>query len=87
MNESVFKKVMAEPTWHESNSLLAQRDMRKRCALVAAETAGEEITRLTARIAELERQLNARVGKVERVAHPSLDAILQPSYGGSDLWA
>jgi len=31
----IFDDVMAEPTWVESNSLLAQQDMRERCANAA----------------------------------------------------
>lgn len=33
----IFDDVMAEPTWVESNSLLAQQDMRERCANAAVE--------------------------------------------------
>ena len=39
----------------------------------------ESLVAANARIAELERQLAQRTGKVDRVAHPQLDAILQPA--------
>ena len=80
MNQKIYDAVIAEPTWHESNSLLAQRDMRKRCAEKAAEVASAEIAKRDARIAELERQLSQRTGRVHS-ANQQIDAILQtPQY-------
>jgi L-lactate utilization protein LutB len=76
MNQKVFNAAMNEATWNESNSLLAQRDMRQRCATKAAEMATEEIAKLNQRIAELERQLNQRTGRVHS-ANQQIDAVLQ----------
>jgi hypothetical protein len=59
MNQKVCDAAMSQPTWNESNSFLAQVDMRRRCAVAAATVAAQEISQLTARIAELERQLAA----------------------------
>lgn len=77
MNETlqrIYSAVIAEPTWHESNSLLAQRDMRKRCAEKAAEVASEEIAKRDARIADLERQLAAAI-RPARVQYESRDIL------------
>jgi hypothetical protein len=85
MNQKVCDAAMSQPTWNESNSLLAQVDMRQRCAIAAANVAGEEIAKLNQRIAELERQLNQRTGRVHS-ANQQIDAVLQtPQY--DRMWA
>lgn len=55
----IFNAIMNEPTWNELDSYRAQTDMRMRCANAAMQVTGEELRRLTARIAELEAE-NAR---------------------------
>lgn len=55
----LFDAIMAQPTWVESNSLLAQQDMRERCANVAVDVAKLLLRERDKRIAELEAQLTA----------------------------
>jgi hypothetical protein len=42
----IFDAVMAQSTWVESDSLLAQRDMRERCAEAAAKAFDEFVAEL-----------------------------------------
>lgn len=55
----LFDTIMAQSTWVESNSLLAQQDMRERCANVAVDVAKRLLVERDKRIAELEAQLAA----------------------------
>lgn len=49
---------MSQPTWVEFNSLLAQQDMRERCANVAVDVAKRLLVERDKRIAELEAALD-----------------------------
>jgi predicted RNase H-like nuclease (RuvC/YqgF family) len=80
--ERVMTELSADLAVAQINAAEREADLNRQ--LLDVLTAGHN------RIAELERKLNARVGKVERVAHPSLDAILQPTVSvsaDSRLWA
>jgi DNA anti-recombination protein RmuC len=80
--ERVMTELSADLAVAQINAADREADLNRH--LLDVLTAGHN------RIAELERQLNARVGKVERVSHPQLDAILQPTVSvsaDSRLWA
>lgn len=83
----LFNAIMSQPAWVEFNTLLAQQDMRERCANVAVDVAKMLLAERDKRIAELEGTMADLLAKAQSAENAAWEAYCRtPTRATWDLY-